>query len=81
MSSRRQSSRLTKADVDYKEYEDTGPSEEETMPNPAKRRKIADAAPKKATKRRKGKLSRLPDMPLDVLYEVKSRQRGSSRQY
>jgi hypothetical protein len=79
MSSRRQSSRVTKAEVDYKEYEDTGPSEEEAVPSPAKRRKIADNAPKKVTKRRKGKLSRLPDMPLDVLYEVNSHQRGWTR--
>ena len=76
MSSRRQSSRVTKADVDYKEYDDTGLSEGEAVPAPSKKRKIADSAPKKTTKRRKGKLSRLPDMPLDVLYEVNSHQCG-----
>ena len=79
MSPRRQSSRVTKMDVDYKEYDDTGPSEEEAVSVPAKRRKIADSAPKKPTKRRKGRLSRLPDMPLDVLYEVISPQHGSNR--
>lgn len=74
MSSRRQSSRVTKADVDYKEYDDTGPSDDDAVSFPAKRRRIADGTPKKVTKRKKGKLSRLPDMPLDVLYEVHSRQ-------
>lgn len=80
MSSRRQSSRVTKSEVDYKEYDDTGLSDDEAAPAPAKRRKIADSAPKKAPKRRKGKLSKLPDMPLDVLYEVNSRQRRLSRE-
>lgn len=73
MSSRRQSHRVTKADVDYKEYDNSGPSEDEVVPAPTKRRKTTGGAPKKiTTKRKKGKLSKLPDMPLDVLYEVDS---------
>lgn len=75
MSSRRKSRRVTKADVDYKEYENSGPSEDETVAPAAKRRKTATSAPKKTTKRVKGKLSRLPDMPLDVLYEVNLNRR------
>lgn len=70
MSSRRQSRRVTKADVDYKEDENTGLSEDEAVPAPAKKRKTAGGGQKETSKRRKGKLSKLPDMPLDVLYEV-----------
>lgn len=70
MSSRRQSRRVTKADVDYKEYDNSGQSDNEATGTPTKKRKAAASTPKKITKRRKGKLSRLPDMPLDVLYEV-----------
>lgn len=39
----------------------------------SKRRKTTGDAPKKATKQKKGKLSKLPDMPLDVLYEIFSK--------
>jgi len=70
MSSRRQLRRITKADVDYKEDDHSGPSENEAVPTPTKRRKPTGGAQKKVSKRRKGKLSKLPDMPLDVLYEV-----------
>lgn len=70
MNSRRQSRRVTKTDPDYKEDGNSGPSEDEGMPAPAKRRKTAGSSQKKVTRRKKGKLSRLPDMPLDVLYEV-----------
>lgn len=70
MSSRRQSRRVTKTDPDYKEDGNSGPSENEGIPAPTKRRKTAGSGQKKTTRRRKGKLSRLPDMPLDVLYEV-----------
>lgn len=75
MSPRRQSYRVTKADVDYKEYDNSGPSEDEVVPAPTKKRKTTSSAPKKVTKRRKGKLSILPDMPLDVLYEAGSNHR------
>ena len=58
-------------DVDYKEDENSGPSEDEGVATPVKRRtKAAGGGQKKVTKRRRGKLSRLPDMSLDVLYEV-----------
>lgn len=70
MSSRRQSRRATKGDVDYKEDDNSGPSEDEVAPVLAKRRKTTGGGQKETTKRKKGKLSRLPDMPLDVLYEV-----------
>jgi hypothetical protein len=71
MSSRRQSRRVVKADVDYKEDENSGPSEDEVVPTPpTKKRKATGGAQKNPPKRRKGKLSKLPDMPLDVLYEV-----------
>jgi len=70
MSSRRQSRRVNKADVDYKEDDNSGPSENEAVPTSTKRRKTTGGGQKKVTKRRKGKLSKLPDMPLDVLYEV-----------
>ena len=69
MNSRRQSRRVTKTDPDYKEDGNSGPSGDEGMPAPAKRRKTAGSGQKKVIKR-KGKLSKLPDMPLDVLYEV-----------
>jgi len=72
MTSRRQSRRVTKADVDYKEDANSGPSEDEVVPPPTKKRKAAGSGQKETSKRRKGKLSRLPDMPLDVLYEVAS---------
>jgi len=70
MSARRQSRRVTKTDVDYKEDDNSGPSENEDVPAPTKKRKTTGGGQKKVTKRRKGKLSKLPDMPLDVLYEV-----------
>lgn len=71
MSSRRQSRRVTKADVDYKEDDNSGPSEDESVSTSTKKRKTpAGGGQKKVLKRRKGKLSKLPDMPLDVLYEV-----------
>lgn len=70
MSSRRQSRRVTKTDVDYKEDNNSGISEDEVLPAPAKKRKTTGSGQKEASKRRKGKLSKLPDMPLDVLYEV-----------
>ena len=70
MTSRRQSRRVTKTDVDYKEDDNSGPSEDESVPATTKRRKTTTVGQKKVTKRRKGKLSKLPDMPLDVLYEV-----------
>lgn len=80
MTSRRQSRRVTKADVDYKEDANSGPSEDEVVPAPAKKRKTAGGGQKETSKRRKGKLSRLPDMPLDVLYEVTSGEpRGTER--
>ena len=70
MNSRRQSRRVTKTDVDYKEDDNSGPSQDEGAPTLAKRRKTTGSGQKKVAKRRKGKLSKLPDMPLDVLYEV-----------
>jgi len=80
MSSRRQSRRVAKADVDYKEDANSAPSEDEVVPVPAKKRKITGSGQKETSKRRKGKLSRLPDMPLDVLYEVTSgNPRGNER--
>ena len=73
MSSRRQSRRVVKADVDYKEDENSGPSEDEVVPAPpTKKRKATGGGQKNPPKRKKGKLSKLPDMPLDVLYEVTS---------
>ena len=72
MNSRRQSRRVTKADVDYKEDDDSGRSEDEVVPVSTKKRKTAGGGQKEAPKRKKGKLSRLPNMPLDVLYEVMS---------
>ena len=75
MTSRRQSRRVTKGDVDYKEDANSGPSEDEAVPAPTKKRKTAGGGQKETSKRRKGKLSRLPDMPLDVLYEVTSGKR------
>ena len=72
MTSRRQSRRINKADVDYKEDLDSGLSEGEVVPPPTKKRKTTGGGQKETSKRRKGKLSRLPDMPLDVLYEVTS---------
>ena len=57
--------------MDYKEEDNSGPSEGEGVPAPAKKRKTAGSGQKKVLKRKKGKLSKLPDMPLDVLYEVK----------
>lgn len=71
MTPRRQLRRVTKTDVDYKEDNNFTPSEDEVAPPPTKKRK-ATGGQKEASKRRKGKLSRLPDMPLDVLYEVTS---------
>ena len=50
-------------------------SENEVAPTPTKRRRTAGGAPGNATRRRKGKLSKLPDMPLDILYEVSSGER------
>lgn len=70
MNSRRQSRRVAKTDVDYNEDDNSGPSEDESVPAPAKRRKTNSGGQKKVIRRRKGKLSKLPDMPLDVLYEV-----------
>ena len=70
MNSRRQSRRVAKTDVDYNEDDNSGPSEDESVPAPAKRRKTNGGGQKKVIRRRKGKLSKLPDMPLDVLYEV-----------
>jgi len=81
MSSRRQSRRVNKADVDYKEDDDSGPSEDEAVPTSTKRRKTTGGGQKKVTKRRKGKLSKLPDMPLDVLYEVTFRQPQGIERY
>jgi len=80
MTSRRQSRRVTKADVDYKEDANSAPSEDEVVPVPTKKRKTAGGGQKETSKRRKGKLSRLPDMPLDVLYEVTpGKPRGTER--
>ena len=82
MSSRRQSRRVTKTDVDYKEDNNSGISEDEVLPAPAKKRKTTGSGQKEASKRRKGKLSKLPDMPLDVLYEVMlEKPRGIERHW
>lgn len=81
MSSRRQSRRVTKTDVDYKEEDNSGPSEDENVQTSTKRRKATTVVQKKVTKRRKGRLSKLPDMPLDVLYEVGFRQLEGIREY
>lgn len=65
--------------MDYKEDGNSGPSEDEVVPPPTKKRKTAGGQ-KETSKRRKGKLSRLPDMPLDVLYEVASgKPQGTER--
>jgi hypothetical protein len=65
------SRRVVKADVDYKGGDNSGPGEDEIVPTPpTRKRKATDDGQKSAPKRRKGKLSKLPDMPLDVLYEV-----------
>ena len=66
---------VVKADVGYKGDENSGPREGEIVPTPpTRKRKATDDRQKSALKRRKGKLSKLPDMPLDVLYEVKFRK-------
>jgi len=71
MNPRRQLRRVTKTDVDYKEDDNSGPSEDEGVSTHTKKRtKATSNGQKKVTRRKKGKLSRLPDMPLDVLYEV-----------
>jgi hypothetical protein len=70
MNARRHSRRVTKTDVDYKEDDNSGPGEDEVVATSTKRRKTTGGGQKKVVKRRKGKLSKLPDMPLDVLYEV-----------
>jgi hypothetical protein len=81
VNSRRPSRRVAKTDVDYKEDDNSGPSEEEVVPPPTKKRKTAGGGQKKAPKRMKGKLSKLPDMPLDVLYEVTFRKSRGTEGY